>query len=124
MIAKYVCSNGKEYNLIGATFRVMSGNFHKSTWKAKATQMETGDKLYGFTKESIAYSLTFTMRGPLDQRKKNLDEIEAALSVQQACQMVSLLSSRGAGILLIAHDEDFVSKLADRVYTIREGVLE
>lgn len=53
-----------------------------------------------------------------------LDEIEAALSVQQACQMVSLLSSRGAGILLIAHDEDFVSKLADRVYTIREGVLE
>lgn len=78
MIAKYVCSNGKEYDLIGATFRVTSGNFHKSTWKAKATQMEKGDKLYGFTKESMAYSLTFTMRGTLDQRKKDLDEIEAA----------------------------------------------
>ena len=52
-----------------------------------------------------------------------LDEIEASLPYSESARMVELLASRGAGILLISHDEDFVRCAAVRNYMIESGVM-
>ncbi len=52
-----------------------------------------------------------------------LDEIEASLPYSESARMVELLASRGAGILLISHDEDFVRSVAVRNYVIESGVM-
>lgn len=75
---KYVCSNGKEYNLIGDKLRPTDGYFHKYKWKQKATDTGMGDSVYGFSKESMTYDITLTVRGTLDSRKKQLDELTNA----------------------------------------------
>lgn len=75
---KYVCSNGKEYNLIGDKLRPTSGYFHKYKWKQKATDTGMGDNVYGFSKESITYDITLTVRGDLEVRKRLLDELANA----------------------------------------------
>ena len=49
MIVRYVCSNGKEYSLIGDRMRATSGNFHKYEWKQNSTEIQFGDSVYGFT---------------------------------------------------------------------------
>lgn len=75
---KYVCSNGREYSLIGDRMRATSGYFHTYEWKPNATQMEIGDDVYGFSKEAITYSITLTLRGKLEERKAMLDELTNA----------------------------------------------
>ena len=72
---KYVCSNGKEYSLVGDRMRATSGYFHNYAWKPNATDMETGADVYGFGKEPITYKITLTLRGPLEERKNMLDEL-------------------------------------------------
>ena len=52
-----------------------------------------------------------------------LDEIEVSLPYSESARMVELLASRGAGILLISHDEDFVRCAAVRNYMIESGVM-
>ena len=52
-----------------------------------------------------------------------LDEIEASLPYSESARMVELLASRGVGILLISHDEDFVRCAAVRNYMIESGVM-
>ena len=52
-----------------------------------------------------------------------LDEIEAALPASDGAHMVELLSSRGAGIIVISHDRAFARRIASRSYTIEEGVM-
>ena len=54
---KYVCSNGKEYNLVGNRMRPTSGYFHEYEWKtikAKAHIQSKGWVDYGtITKDTI-----------------------------------------------------------------------
>lgn len=52
-----------------------------------------------------------------------LDELDSALNYKEAFRLVSLLASRGAGIILITHDADFASSVRTRGYGIEEGVL-
>lgn len=75
---KYVCSNGKEYNLIGDKLRPTNGYFHKYKWKQKATDTGMGDSVYGFSKEPITYDITLTVRGSLEERKRQLDDLTNA----------------------------------------------
>lgn len=42
---KYVCSNGKEYNLVGNRMRPTSGYFHEYEWKPMTTDQEI-ERLY------------------------------------------------------------------------------
>lgn len=72
---KYVCSNGTEYNLVGDRMRATSGCFHSYEWQPKSTDMEIGTDVYGFTKESVTYKLTLTLRGGLEERKKLSNEL-------------------------------------------------
>lgn len=72
---KYVSSNNKEYNLVGNRMRVTSGNFHKYKWKAKTRETESGDVVYGFSKDSVSYNTTLTIRGSLEERKEFLNRL-------------------------------------------------
>lgn len=73
--AKYISSNGKEYDLIGAKIRVSQGSFHSYEWKEDAKETENGSKVYGFTKEPKTFTLVFTLRGELEERYAMLDDM-------------------------------------------------
>lgn len=72
---KYMCSNGKEYNLVGNRMRPTSGYFHEYEWKPMTTDQEIGADVYGFEKEPKTYQITLTFRGPLEERKAKMDEL-------------------------------------------------
>lgn len=75
MSIKYVSSNGKEFDLIGAKLRVTSGNFHSYEWSEDATETENGSVVYGFKKGSVTIPITWTLRGTLYDRKRRMDEL-------------------------------------------------
>lgn len=72
---KYVSSNGKEYDLIGAQMRATNGSFHQYGWSENATQKSKGSAVYGFDRESVTYKLTLTLRGSLYSRKERLNDL-------------------------------------------------
>ena len=78
MKAKYVSSNGKEYDLIGAKMRVSQGSFHSYEWEEDAEETESGSVVYGFKKGPATFTLIFTLRGDLKERHKMLDDITNA----------------------------------------------
>ncbi|MGI5910773.1 MAG: ATP-binding cassette domain-containing protein [Sphaerochaetaceae bacterium] len=59
----------------------------------------------------------------LDRPFYILDELDSALTYATAFDLVNLLRHNGAGILLITHDRRFADALADRNYTISDGLL-
>ena len=75
MEIKYISSNGKSYNLIGEKMRATSGNFHRYAWTKNVKKTSGKERLIKFTKESVNYQLTLTLRGDLDQRKEMLNEL-------------------------------------------------
>lgn len=72
---KYVCSNGKEYNLVGNWMRATTGYFHEYEWKPMTNDQKIGVDVYGFEKEPKTYQITLTFRGPLEERKEKMDEL-------------------------------------------------
>ena len=72
---KYVCSNGKEYDLVGNRMRATSGYFHEYEWKPMTNDQKIGVDVYGFEKEPKTYQITLTFRGPLEERKSKMDEL-------------------------------------------------
>ena len=52
-----------------------------------------------------------------------LDELDSALSYSQSVSILEKLASKGAGIILITHDEAFASSVATRVYRAKEGLI-
>lgn len=52
-----------------------------------------------------------------------LDELDSALDYEESIRLIRLLSSNGAGILLITHDEAFASAITDHGYHIEDGVM-
>ena len=57
----------------------------------------------------------------LDRPFYILDELDSALTYKESISILEKLSRNGAGILLITHDEDFASAVADRGYRAKEG---
>lgn len=59
----------------------------------------------------------------LDRKFYILDEIDSALSYKESAHLINTLSSNGAGLLLISHDEETRNHFANRTYHIENGVL-
>lgn len=57
----------------------------------------------------------------LDRPFYILDELDSALTYKESISILEKLSRNGAGILLITHDNDFASAVADRGYRAKEG---
>ncbi len=52
-----------------------------------------------------------------------LDELDSGVTYAAAFEIVSLLRQRGAGIILITHDRAFANHIAERQYSIVDGVV-
>lgn len=59
----------------------------------------------------------------LDRKFYILDELDSALSYEESANLINILSSNGAGLLLISHDEEARNHFANRTYHIENGVL-
>ena len=57
----------------------------------------------------------------LDRPFVIIDELDSGVTYAAAFEVVSLLQSRGAGIVIITHDRMFVRNLAERQYKIVDG---
>lgn len=92
--------------------------------------IEGACRMFGLRPDSIAALLGYPERKRLqaavyhllDRKFYILDEIEASLDYASCRSIVSILRSRGAGILLITHDP-VLAGWATRVYGIEDGVL-
>jgi energy-coupling factor transport system ATP-binding protein len=60
----------------------------------------------------------------LDRPFVIIDELDSGVTYAAAFEIVSLLRSRGAGIVIITHDRTFARNLAERQYKIVEGNVE
>lgn len=60
----------------------------------------------------------------LDRPFVIIDELDSGVTYAAAFEIVSLLRSRGAGIVIITHDRTFARNLAERQYKIVEGTVE
>lgn len=78
MIVKYINANGISFNLECDNIKIKDGNFHRNSWKAKTEQMQYGDNVKGFTKQSVIYEITLTLRGGIRDRKRLLDNLHDA----------------------------------------------
>lgn len=78
MIIKYINSNGISFNLECDNLKIKEGNFHKNSWKAKVEEARYGDTVKSFSKQSIIYEITLTLRGKIEERKRLLDNLHDA----------------------------------------------
>lgn len=78
---KYVCSNGKEYNLIGDKLRPTAGTFHDYAWEIETAYGINGYRVESFKKAAKTYQITLTVRGELDKRKEIIDDLTDAFEV-------------------------------------------
>jgi hypothetical protein len=70
---KYVNSSESTVNLLGNNMRITDGNFHNYEWVIE--QKDNRTKISSIKKKPITYSITVTLRGSIESRKKRLDEI-------------------------------------------------
>ncbi len=59
----------------------------------------------------------------LDRPFYIIDELDSGVTYAAAFEIISLLRSRGAGIVLITHDRTFARNIAERQYTITDGTV-
>ena len=50
-----------------------------------------------------------------------IDEIDSGMTYEMAFQSIEVLRRRGAGVIIITHDESIASSLAHRTYMIEAG---
>jgi len=53
-----------------------------------------------------------------------LDELDGAMSYEDAYFIISELSKKGCALIIITHDDQFAQEIADATYTVHHGVLE
>lgn len=66
MMIRYVNSNNRYVDFYATNLRATKGNFHIRKWRIE------NDKVL---KDKVFYSITLTLKGSLEERKKKLDEI-------------------------------------------------
>ena len=72
---KYKSSDGREYNLVGDRMRAISGSFHSYKWKPKTQELNYGDRVSGFGKNSSNYELTIDVRGEEEERRTIMNNL-------------------------------------------------
>lgn len=106
-------------------------SFLKLSEEKKESLLEETAKLFNLKLTDTATLLSYGKRKTLqaaiyyllNRKFYILDEIDSALSYTEARNIISLLSQKGAGILLISHDREFATTFASKVYKIENGVL-
>lgn len=73
---KYVNSGGETVDFVGEMLRARDGNLHIRSWEPNATKnRKNGYVVKSFGKKPAEYKIKLTLRGDLEDRKKELDRI-------------------------------------------------
>jgi len=99
--------------------------------KEKECKVDELASLFGLELSAVASTMSFGARKrlqcaiyhSLSRPYYILDELDSALGYAEAARMLELLSSTGAGILVISHDDEFSSAIASRGYAMDGGVM-
>ena len=101
----------------------------KITEKERERRLEETATLFSLNLSSTASIMSYGERKrlqsaiyySLDRPFYILDELDSALSYKESVSIIQRLSEKGAGILLITHDEEFAKAVAGRRYRAQEG---
>ena len=108
---------------------VYSMSFLKINEKEKEKRLEEIAALFSLSLSDTASIMSYGERKrlqsaiyySLDRPFYILDELDSALSYKESISILEKLSQKGAGILLITHDDDFAQAVAKRGYRAKEG---
>ena len=106
-----------------------SMSFLKINEKEKEKRLEETAALFSLSLSDTASIMSYGERKrlqsaiyySLDRPFYILDELDSALSYKESISILEKLSQKGAGILLITHDDDFAQAVAKRGYRAKEG---
>lgn len=101
----------------------------KITEKERERRLEETASLFSLNLSSTASIMSYGERKrlqsaiyySLDRPFYILDELDSAISYKESISILEKLASKGAGILLITHDDDFASRVSKRGYRAKEG---
>ena len=104
-------------------------SFLKISEKEKEKRLEETASLFSLDLSDTASLMSYGERKrlqsaiyySLDRPFYILDELDSALSYKESVSILQRLSEKGAGILLITHDEEFAAMVAERRYRAQEG---
>ena len=108
-----------------------SFSFLKISEKEKERRLEETASLFSLDLSDTASLMSYGERKrlqsaiyySLDRPFYILDELDSALSYAESISILEKLTLRGAGIVLITHDDEFAFKVSERVYRAEEGVI-
>ena len=106
-------------------------DYLKLTQKEKKKRVEELLSIFNLKGDEVASLMSYGERKrlqcaiyySLDRPFCILGELDSALDYKESIRLINLLSSKGSGILLITHDEEFANKITNHGYYIENGVL-
>ncbi len=107
-------------------------NNPKYTTKEINRKVSDCSKLFNLDLEDTPSTMSFALRKflqagvyyLLDRDFIIFDEIDGAMSYEDAYYIIDKLSKNGAGIILITHDDNFAKSICDYTYLLKDGKAE
>lgn len=88
----YKASSGNQYNLKTNGIWIQEANFHKWEWNARGTELQFGQRVSSFGKESSTYTTTLIFHGTAVQRAKQIaklhEEFEADIRAMKPGRII------------------------------------
>ncbi len=89
-------------------------------------------KLFNLDEEETPSTMSFALRKflqaavyyLLERPFVILDEIDGAMSYDNAYYIIDKLSEKGAALIIITHDDEFAKSISDRTYITKNGLVE
>ena len=110
------------------------GLLNSQTLKAKEIDQKVKNcsQLFNLDLEDTPSTMSFALRKflqagvyyLLDRDFIIFDEIDGAMSYEDAYYIIDKLSQNGAGIILITHDDNFAKSICDYTYLLKDGRAE
>lgn len=108
---------------------VNSGKYSNKVIKEK---VESCAKLFSLDVSDTPTTMSFALRKKLqaavyyllDRPFLILDELDGAMSYDDAYFIISELSKKGCALIIITHDEDFAKEISDKTYYVDHGTME
>lgn len=108
---------------------VNSGNYSNKEIKS---MVDSCAKLFSLDVDLTPTTMSFALRKRLqaavyyllDRPFLILDELDGAMSYDDAYFIINELSKKGCALVIITHDDDFAKDIADRTYIVDKGKME
>lgn len=94
--------------------------------------VESCAKLFSLDVKDTPTTMSFALRKRLqaavyyllDRPFLILDELDGAMSYDDAYFIINELSKKGCALVIITHDDDFAKDIADKTYIVSHGKME